>query len=228
MRDESWRQWVSALGISRRSCARFAFAPRADRKGARAGYCAQHRRSALRADSPAMLGLAAPSQNSLRALRALRSDNRDESEDNSRCARGREPCASRRRRCPPRPTRTRLHHRWTAFGHERKHRSDGAGGARRGRILWRREAQARGRRAQRALSTDSAQLSERSARRARSEFCAATPGRASQRSRRTAPTATACAHAGCRLLRDKKIDRRRSEMNHRSGPQANPVTAPPT
>ena len=38
-------------------------------------------RSALRADSPAVLGFVVPSQNSLRSLRSLRSDNRDESDD---------------------------------------------------------------------------------------------------------------------------------------------------
>ena len=40
---------------------------------------------------PAMPGLAAASRNSLRSLRSLRSDSRDESVDESRCARGRKP-----------------------------------------------------------------------------------------------------------------------------------------
>jgi hypothetical protein len=38
-----------------------------------------------------MLGLVAPSRNSLRELRSLRSDSRDESEHEARCARGHEP-----------------------------------------------------------------------------------------------------------------------------------------
>ena len=42
-------------------------------------------------DRPATPGLAAASRNSLRSLRSLRSDSRDESVDESRCARGRKP-----------------------------------------------------------------------------------------------------------------------------------------
>ena len=42
-------------------------------------------------DCPAMLGLAAASRNSLHSLRSLRSNSRDESVDESRCARGRSP-----------------------------------------------------------------------------------------------------------------------------------------
>ena len=45
-------------------------------------------RSVLRTDCAALLGLAAPLRNSLRALRALRSDNRSESVLEARCARG--------------------------------------------------------------------------------------------------------------------------------------------
>src|SRR5205085_6133469 len=45
-------------------------------------------RSTLRADCTAMLGLAAPSRNSLRSLRSLRSDRRAESDHEARCARG--------------------------------------------------------------------------------------------------------------------------------------------
>jgi len=62
----------------------------------------------LRIDFPAMLGLVAPSQNSLRELSSLRSDNRDESEVDARCARGHKPCASRRLTRMPWPARTRL------------------------------------------------------------------------------------------------------------------------
>jgi hypothetical protein len=55
-----------------------------------------------------MLGLVAPPQNSLRSLRELRSNNRGESEDEARCARGpralRFSAAQRRAAgCPPAP-----------------------------------------------------------------------------------------------------------------------------
>ena len=60
-------------------------------------------------DCPAMLGPAAASRNSQRSLRSLRSNNRDESVDGSRCARGRKSCASRRTRGALQPGRTRKH-----------------------------------------------------------------------------------------------------------------------
>ncbi len=141
-------------------------------------------------DCPAMLGLAAASRNSLRSLRSLRSDNRDESVDESRCARGRKPCASRRTRGALRPGRTRL----CGYGvgiravgarkPEHHQRSVAPGAARRGRSLGRRGAQPTGRRAQRASSSFSSRLSERRERSERSEFRDATPGRAPQGSRR--------------------------------------------
>jgi len=91
---------------------------RGDRNGSK-GACGQargasRRRPALRAGCPAMLGLAAPAPNSLRSLRSLRSDSVAESEDNSRCARGRKPCASRRLRGAPRacPHAPLLLHQW--------------------------------------------------------------------------------------------------------------------
>ncbi|WP_292456113.1 hypothetical protein, partial [Methylibium sp.] len=62
-------------------------------RGRAAGF-ASVRRSALRVDCAALLGLVAPSRNSLRSLRSLRSDNRDESVDEARCARSHEPCAA--------------------------------------------------------------------------------------------------------------------------------------
>jgi hypothetical protein len=65
-------------------------------RGRAAGF-ASVRRSALRADCAALLGLVAASRNSLRSLRSLRSDNRDESDNEARCARSHEPCAARRR-----------------------------------------------------------------------------------------------------------------------------------
>jgi len=72
------------------------------------GCGAYVRRSALRADFPAMLGPAAPPQNSLRSLRSLRSNTCGESVHDSRCARGRGPCASRRLSCAPQPSQARL------------------------------------------------------------------------------------------------------------------------
>ena len=65
-------------------------------------------RAVLRTDSPAMLGLAAPSPNSLRDLRSLRSNSVDESDNDARCARGHEPCASRHLRGAPPPARACL------------------------------------------------------------------------------------------------------------------------
>ena len=59
-------------------------------------------------DCPAVRGLAAASRNSLRSLRSLRSDKRDENVGESRCARGRKPCASRRPTGALQPERTRL------------------------------------------------------------------------------------------------------------------------
>ena len=49
-----------------------------------------------------------PSLNSRRSLRSLCSNRRDESVDEARCARGHEPCASRRSRGALQPARTRL------------------------------------------------------------------------------------------------------------------------
>jgi len=72
------------------------------------GCGAYVRRSALRADFPAMLVPAATPQNSLRSLRSLRSDTCGESVHDSRCARGRGPCASRRLSCAPHPSQAHL------------------------------------------------------------------------------------------------------------------------
>jgi len=156
----------------------------------RAGRGASRRRPARCAGFPAMLGLMAPSPNSLRSLRSLRSNSGAESVMEARCARGHEPCASRRLPGAPRPARTRLCCCGSGFP-RREHRSVAAGGARWGRFLGRRGAQAWGRRAQRASLSDSPHLFERSERSERSELCGATPGRAPQRSRRAAPTAPA-------------------------------------
>jgi len=146
----------------------------ARQRHARAGCGASPRRSARCADSPAMLGLAAPSPNSLRDLRSLRSDSVDESEDEARCARGHEPWPCER---PGQEARPFARHKQSpgllvslltfsapqrrAFAcpgvpllNQRRHaRRDeppvdfAAGAARGGRFLWRREAQRQGRRA---------------------------------------------------------------------------------
>ena len=64
----------------------------------------RRQRSPLRSDSPPMLGLAAPSQNSLRSLRSLHSNSCDEPDHDPRCARGHKPwpCRPRRARRPGR------------------------------------------------------------------------------------------------------------------------------
>ena len=131
-----------------------------------------------------------PSHNSLRSLRSLRSDKCAESVNEARCARGHEPCASRRLSgAPRRPARPRLCGGIGCSRSNTNHRFSAAGGIRWGRFVGRRGAQARGRRAQRASLSDSAHLSERSERSERSELCDATPGRAPQCSRSEAETA---------------------------------------
>ena len=75
-------------------------------QGAGRGRCgAQTACPSLRCGCPAMLGLPAPLQNSLRSLRSLWSNSCNESEHQARgYARGRQACASRQRRfAPPRP-----------------------------------------------------------------------------------------------------------------------------
>ena len=56
----------------------------ARQRGTRAGPSAQVRRSSLRCDCLAVLGLVAPPRNSLRSLRSLRSNRRGESEHEAR------------------------------------------------------------------------------------------------------------------------------------------------
>ncbi len=91
-----------------------------------------------------------PPHNSLRDLRSLRSTKCGESVDEARCARGHEPCASRRLTGAPKPARTRLCQEAVASCLETPKRCIAAGGTRQGRFLGRREAQPWGRRAQRA------------------------------------------------------------------------------
>ena len=79
---------------------------------------------------------------------------------------------------------------WLACPQLSAHPRFAAGGARRGRSLWRRGAEIRGRRAQRASSSCLPKLFERRERSEHSEFFGTTPGRAPQRSWRQAPTAT--------------------------------------
>ena len=83
-----------------------AFRTVARQRGTRAAHSAQLRRSSLRCDCLAVLGLVAPPRNSLRSLRSLRSNRRGESVDEARCARRPRRCAPRRptvipRRVPP-------------------------------------------------------------------------------------------------------------------------------
>ncbi len=54
-------------------------------------------------ETPLRCSVSWPAANSLRSLRSLRSNMRSESVNEARCARGHEPCASRRHRCPPKP-----------------------------------------------------------------------------------------------------------------------------
>ena len=143
---------------------------------------------ALRVDSPAVLGRRAASRNSLRSLRSLRSDNRDESDYEVRCAHSPAPCAPRRRRGAPQPTRAQLRRRVVGIccNEYQPHHFVAAGGTGRGRFLWRRGAQHQDRRARRASSTFSSRLFERRERSEQSEFRDATLVRAPQRSRREA------------------------------------------
>lgn len=178
---------------------------------ARAGCGAPPRRSALRADCPAMLGRVAASLNSLRSLRSPRSDSGDESVDDARCARCHAPCASRRLKGAPQPARVHL---WSIMNGVRSEAPRPA----RARLCcaidgvrteanprWTsRQALSAGRdfcgdekrRAgvgarPRASKSCLPQLFERSERSERREFCVTTPARASQCSRPARPTATA-------------------------------------
>gem|GEM_PF-5261920 len=144
------------------------------------------------------------SRNSLRALWALRSDRRDESDDEARCARSRKPCAPRRGTGAPHPEPLGLcSNGASVVRHASTRISLGARCNLNGLTLRRREAQIDGRRAPRASSSDSLRLSERSACRARSELRDATVDRASQRSRakhrppqRESVQVTTCHEAG--------------------------------
>jgi hypothetical protein len=111
-------------------------------------------------------------QNSLRELRSLRSDNRGESDNEARCARRPQACASRRHRnrpCRVPPTASFT----TELLARQKPRclGKGAGGQPAARLCAAEKRRARGPRAQRASSSDSPRLSERSERSSRSEFC---------------------------------------------------------
>ena len=129
------------------------------------------------------------SQNSLRALRALRSNNRDEHDHEARCARRPQACASRRptqrpHRVPPGAQTSSL-----TSGRTPPRCLQRPVRAGRGAPVQRRGAQGLRPRAQRESSSNSARLSERSARKARSEFRDGPQGRAPQGSRRAAATA---------------------------------------
>jgi len=78
------------------------------RRRVRAGVGARLRRSAPGRRLPCDARSCGLPQNSLRSLRSLRSDSCGKFDDEARCARGHEACASRRRRHAPPPARTRL------------------------------------------------------------------------------------------------------------------------
>ena len=127
------------------------------------------------------------SQNSLRSLRSLRSNNCDESVHEARCARRPRSSAPRRHRsrlcrAAPAALQRKCLHR-APPPQQRRVRTGRAA------PLERREAQVSRPRAKRASWTDSSQLSERSERSERSEFCDGPRDRASQGSRRAATTA---------------------------------------
>ncbi len=142
------------------------------------------------------------SQNSLRSLRSLRSDNCAESVDEARCARRPQACASRRhrnrpRRAPPAALKSWGLARRTPARPQRRVRAGRAA------PLERREAQGSWPRAQRASSTDSSRLFERSERSERSEFRdgAARPSIAGQSARSADRSSEALRPARTRLCR---------------------------
>jgi len=161
------------------------------------------------------------SQNSLRALRALRSGNRDESVHEARCARRPRACASRRHtqhphRAPPAAWHRCLRSRKTAHGCLQRCVRVGCGVHVRCR-----EAQGLRPRAQRELSTDSSRLPERSARRARSEFCdgAARPSIAGESVRSADRRSWAQQPARARLCPPRRSHAKRT-LNDRNGPRS--------
>jgi len=143
------------------------------------------------------------SQNSLRSLRSLRSNIRDESVYEARCARRPQACASRRhtnrpRRAPPAAQGSgRFFWRTTPACQQRRVRAG------RGAPVGRREAQGSWPRAQREASTDSSRMFERSERSERSEFCdgATRPSIAGQSARSGDRSSGASRHARTRLCR---------------------------
>jgi hypothetical protein len=180
---------------------------------ARAGRGATAPRSPLRSDSPAMLGLVAASRNSLCSVRSRRSNSRDESVVDARCARGHEPwpCRPRRARgpaarqaqtvhldclCPglpsrrlagaPRPARARL---GCCIGGSRRTRTDRAArqAVRGGGDLRGDEKRRCGVGAQSALRQLTRRDCLRSEQSERSEFRDATPDRCSEPGHGTVP-----------------------------------------
>jgi hypothetical protein len=145
-----------------------------------AGCAAPLSRSALRADSPAVLGLEARAGNSLRSLRSLRSDTPARSQSWGALARaGLEPCAPRRPTGAPHPAPGPRCRSGDVVRGEPRAVVFAARAGRSGRFLRRRGAQQR-RAARDSAHRDltSSRVSERSDRRERSEFRDA-PGAAS-------------------------------------------------
>ena len=101
---------------------------------------------------------------------SLRSNNGDESDNEARCARRPQPCASRRPGNRPHRAPPAALNQWWSSGEQTQGHSKGACGQVAARRLERREAQGLRPRAQRASSTDSSPLFERRERSECSEF----------------------------------------------------------
>ena len=163
--------------------------------------------ASLRLRCGARAGVASP--NSLRALRALRSNSRDESDHEARCARRLKASASRRHRSHPRRAPPgALPRLWSS----RRQRAFQQRCVRAGcsAPVGRTAAEGSRPRAQRELSSDSSQLFERSARSARSEFCdgAARLSSAGKSQRSADRTSEALRPARTRLCRADERDNR--------------------
>jgi len=145
--------------------------------------------ASLRLHCDARPGVA--SHNSLRFLRSLRSNRCDESDNEARCARRPQSCASRRHRNRPHRAPPAAMQRSLCSLRRQRASQQRRVRAGRGAPLRRREAQGLRPRAQRPSTSDSPRLFERSERSERSELCGGPQDRASQGSRSEAQTASA-------------------------------------
>ena len=98
----------AAIGALRPFVVRSCVRRPARQSRARAGCSASPRRSALRADSPALLGLVARRQTHCAHFVRCVQTNGDKSVVDARCARGHTPCDARRLRGAAHPARARL------------------------------------------------------------------------------------------------------------------------